>query len=252
MKLMAVGRQRGAGWGGGHDEREQTLNQILVEMDGFENDTNIIMMAATNRPDILDPALLRPGRFDRKVTMDAPDVKGRLEILKVHSRGKPIAKDVELEAIAKITPGMSGADLENLINEAALLAARRNKRTIGMSEMQEAMERVAIGPERKSRVMSERDKRTTAYHEAGHALLFHFLRECGYPYTKSPSFRVDVRVVMRCPFPKKTSCTSPKSNSRIAFARQWVDVRQNNWCSTNTPPEPAWICNKQPTWHAPW
>ena len=174
-EIDAVGRQRGAGWGGGHDEREQTLNQILVEMDGFENDTNIIMMAATNRPDILDPALLRPGRFDRKVTMDAPDVKGRLEILKVHSRGKPIAKDVELEAIAKITPGMSGADLENLINEAALLAARRNKRTIGMSEMQEAMERVAIGPERKSRVMSERDKRTTAYHEAGHALLFHFL-----------------------------------------------------------------------------
>ncbi len=174
-EIDAVGRQRGAGLGGGHDEREQTLNQILVEMDGFENDTNIIMIAATNRPDILDPALLRPGRFDRKVTMDTPDVKGRLEILKVHARGKPLANDVDLEALAKITPGMSGADLENLLNEAALLAARRNKRSISMSELNESMERVAMGPARKSRVMSPRDKEITAYHEAGHALLFHFL-----------------------------------------------------------------------------
>ena len=174
-EIDAVGRQRGAGLGGGHDEREQTLNQILVEMDGFENDTNIIMIAATNRPDILDPALMRPGRFDRKVTMDTPDIKGRLEILKVHARGKPLANDVDLEAIARITPGFSGADLENLLNEAALLAARRNKRSISMSELTESMERVAIGPARKSRVMTPRDKETTAYHEAGHALLFHIL-----------------------------------------------------------------------------
>jgi cell division protease FtsH len=175
-EIDAVGRQRGAGLGGGHDEREQTLNQILVEMDGFENDTNIIMIAATNRPDILDPALLRPGRFDRKVTMDRPDFRGRTEILKVHARGKPLANDVDLEAIARITPGMSGADLENLLNEAALLAARRNKRSISMSELNESMERVAMGPERKSRVMSEKDKKITAFHEAGHALLFNILK----------------------------------------------------------------------------
>jgi len=146
-----------------------------VEMDGFENDTNIIMIAATNRPDILDPALLRPGRFDRKVTMDRPDLKGREAILKVHARGKPLANDVDLEALARITPGMSGADLENLLNEAALLAARRNKRSIGMSEMNESMERVAMGPARKSRVMSHKEKEITAYHEAGHALLFYML-----------------------------------------------------------------------------
>ena len=174
-EIDAVGRQRGAGLGGGHDEREQTLNQILVEMDGFENDTNIIMIAATNRPDILDPALLRPGRFDRKVTMDRPDLKGREAILKVHARGKPLANDVDLEALARITPGMSGADLENLLNEAALLAARRNKRSIGMNELNESMERVAMGPARKSRVMSQKEKEITAYHEAGHALLFYML-----------------------------------------------------------------------------
>ena len=155
----------------GHDEREQTLNQILVEMDGFENDTNIIIIAATNRPDILDPALLRPGRFDRKVTMDNPDIKGRQEILKVHTRGKPLAGDVDLEAIAKITPGFSGADLENLVNEAAILAARRGKKSINMSEMQESMERVVMGPERKSRVITPDEKKQIAYHEAGHAIL---------------------------------------------------------------------------------
>jgi cell division protease FtsH len=174
-EIDAVGRHRGAGLGGGHDEREQTLNQILVEMDGFETGTNVIVMAATNRPDILDPALMRPGRFDRKVTMDNPDVKGRLEILKVHAKGKPLSADVELEAIAKITPGFSGADLENLINEAAILAARRNKKAISMSEMQESMERVVMGPERKSRVISQKEKRVVAFHEAGHAILFHVL-----------------------------------------------------------------------------
>jgi cell division protease FtsH len=174
-EIDAVGRQRGAGLGGGHDEREQTLNQILVEMDGFENDTNVIIIAATNRPDILDPALLRPGRFDRKVIMDNPDVQGREEILRVHSRGKPLASDVDLSAIAKITAGFSGADLENLVNEAAIFAARRNKKSISMRDMQESMERVVMGPERRSRVISPEEKLKIAYHEAGHAILFHKL-----------------------------------------------------------------------------
>ncbi len=182
-EIDAVGRHRGAGLGGGHDEREQTLNQILVEMDGFETGTNVIVMAATNRPDILDPALMRPGRFDRKVTMDNPDIKGRLEILKVHAKGKPLGADVDLESIAKITPGFSGADLENLINEAAILAARRNKKAIGMSEMQESMERVVMGPERKSRVISDKEKRKIAFHEAGHAIL-HYVLEHTYPVHK--------------------------------------------------------------------
>lgn len=174
-EIDAVGRHRGAGLGGGHDEREQTLNQILVEMDGFETGTNLIIMAATNRPDILDPALLRPGRFDRKVVMDNPDVKGREEILKVHVKGKPLANDADLESMAKITAGFSGADLENLINEAAILTARRNKKAIGMSELQESMERVIMGPERKTRVITDDEKLKTAYHEAGHAILGHLL-----------------------------------------------------------------------------
>ncbi|GAB4315826.1 MAG: ATP-dependent zinc metalloprotease FtsH [Phototrophicales bacterium] len=178
-EIDAVGRHRGAGLGGGHDEREQTLNQILVEMDGFETGTNVIIIAATNRPDILDPALLRPGRFDRKVIMDNPDIKGRLDILKVHARGKPLAATVDMEAIAKITAGFSGADLENLINEAAILAARRNLKTIGMSELQEAMERVVMGPERRTRVISEREKKQIAYHEAGHALVHHHMKNLG-------------------------------------------------------------------------
>jgi len=178
-EIDAVGRHRGAGLGGGHDEREQTLNQILVEMDGFETGTNVIIIAATNRPDILDPALLRPGRFDRKVIMDNPDIRGRNDILKVHAKGKPLAPNVDLEAIAKITPGFSGADLENLINEAAILAARRNLKTIGMSELQESMERVVMGPERKTRVITEKEKKIVAYHEAGHALVHHLMSGLG-------------------------------------------------------------------------
>ncbi len=170
-EIDAVGRHRGAGLGGGHDEREQTLNQILVEMDGFETNTNIIVIAATNRPDILDPALLRPGRFDRRVTLDLPDVVGRQAILNVHSAGKPIAPEVRLDTLAKETPGFSGADLSNLVNEAALLAARRNLKSINMPEFEEAVERVVAGPERKSRVISTREKEMTAYHEAGHALV---------------------------------------------------------------------------------
>lgn len=170
-EIDAVGRQRGAGLGGGHDEREQTLNQLLVEMDGFNANEGIIIIAATNRPDILDPALLRPGRFDRQVVVDRPDVKGRLEILKVHSRGKPLERDVDLSVLARRTAGFTGADLSNLMNEAALLAARRNKKRIAMEELEEAVERVVAGPERKSKVISEKEKRLTAYHEAGHALM---------------------------------------------------------------------------------
>lgn len=173
-EIDAVGRQRGAGLGGSHDEREQTLNQILVEMDGFDSEINIIIVAATNRPDILDPALLRPGRFDRRVTLDRPDVRGRRAILDVHTRGKPLAKDVNLDVVAKGTPGMAGADLENLVNEAAILAARRNKKAVGASELQEAIERVMMGPERRSRIMSEEERNLTAYHEAGHAIVMHF------------------------------------------------------------------------------
>ena len=170
-EIDAVGRQRGAGVGGGHDEREQTLNQLLVEMDGFAANEGIIIIAATNRPDILDPALLRPGRFDRQIVVDKPDVRGRLAILKVHTKGKPMAKDVDLDIIARRTPGFTGADLSNLVNEAALLAARRDKHKVGMTEMEEAIERVIAGPERKSHVMSEEEKRLTAYHEDGHTLV---------------------------------------------------------------------------------
>ena len=174
-EIDAVGRHRGAGLGGGHDEREQTLNQILVEMDGFETNNNIIVLAATNRPDILDPALLRPGRFDRRVTLDLPDIRGRTAILKVHAAGKPLAPEVTMENLAKETPGFSGADLANLVNEAAILAARFNKKSIFMSEFEEAVDRIIAGPERKSRVISPREKEMTAYHEAGHALVAHIL-----------------------------------------------------------------------------
>ncbi|MBI9048332.1 MAG: ATP-dependent zinc metalloprotease FtsH [Anaerolineaceae bacterium] len=170
-EIDAVGRQRGAGLGGSHDEREQTLNQMLVEMDGFDTDTNIIIIAATNRPDILDPALLRPGRFDRRVVLDRPDVKGREAILKVHVKGKPISAAVDLAILARGTPGFVGADIENLVNEAAILAARHNKKTIEQSDFQESIERVIAGPERKSRLISEEEKRIVAYHEAGHAIV---------------------------------------------------------------------------------
>ncbi|MGE5425562.1 MAG: ATP-dependent zinc metalloprotease FtsH [Bacillota bacterium] len=174
-EIDAVGRRRGAGLGGSHDEREQTLNQILVEMDGFEPSQNVIVIAATNRPDVLDPALLRPGRFDRQVVIDRPDLKDREEILKVHVKQKPLAADVDLKRIAERTPGFSGADLANLLNEAAILTARLSKKNIGMEELFSAIEKVMIGPERKSRVINEKEKRITAYHEAGHALVAHFL-----------------------------------------------------------------------------
>ncbi|BCV23404.1 MAG TPA: ATP-dependent metallopeptidase FtsH/Yme1/Tma family protein [Firmicutes bacterium] len=174
-EIDAVGRQRGAGLGGGHDEREQTLNQLLVEMDGFGVNEGVIVMAATNRPDVLDPALLRPGRFDRQVIIDQPDVVGREAILKVHARNKPLDKDVDLGVLARRTPGFTGADLANMLNEAAILTARKNKRRIGMSELEEAIDRVIAGPERRSRVISEREKRLVAYHEGGHAVLGYLL-----------------------------------------------------------------------------
>ena len=176
-EIDAVGRQRGAGLGGSHDEREQTLNQMLVEMDGFDTDTNVIIIAATNRPDILDPALLRPGRFDRRVMLDRPDMRGREAILKVHVKGKPLEPEVNLATIAKATPGFVGADLENLVNEAAILAARRNKRTIGQKEFEESIERVIAGPERKSRIITEEEKKIIAFHEAGHAVVSHVIPE---------------------------------------------------------------------------
>jgi len=174
-EIDAVGRQRGAGLGGSHDEREQTLNQMLVEMDGFDTDTNVIIMAATNRPDILDPALLRPGRFDRRVVLDRPDMRGREAILRVHVKGKPLDPEVDLAVLARSTPGFVGADLENLVNEGAILAARRNKKLIGQPELEEAIERVIAGPERKSRLISVEEKRIVAYHEAGHAVVMHTL-----------------------------------------------------------------------------
>ena len=177
-EIDAVGRQRGAGLGGSHDEREQTLNQILVEMDGFDTNTNVIVVAATNRPDVLDPALLRPGRFDRQVILDRPDMKGRTEILKVHTKGKPLDKGVEVEGVARQSPGFSGADLANLVNEAAILAARRNKKVIGMSEFQEALERIVAGPERKSRIISDAEKGIIAFHEGGHAVVQRILPKC--------------------------------------------------------------------------
>jgi len=176
-EIDAVGRQRGAGLGGSHDEREQTLNQMLVEMDGFDTDTNIIIIAATNRPDILDPALLRPGRFDRRVTLDRPDMKGREAILRVHVKGKPLDPSVDLSSLARGTPGFVGADLENLVNEGAILAARRNKKSIGQIDLEEAIERVVMGPERKSRLISDEEKRIIAYHEAGHAVVMNAIPE---------------------------------------------------------------------------
>jgi cell division protease FtsH len=181
-EIDAVGRHRGAGLGGSHDEREQTLNQILVEMDGFDTNTNVIVVAATNRPDILDPALLRPGRFDRQVILDGPDIKGRKAILEVHSKGKPLDTEVNLETLAKQTPGFSGADLANLVNEGAILAARRGKKKIGMPEMNEAVDRVIAGPERRSRVISQKEREITAYHEGGHAVVGYLLPNADPPY----------------------------------------------------------------------
>lgn len=211
-EIDAVGRQRGAGLGGGHDEREQTLNQILVEMDGFDNETNVIVMAATNRSDILDPALLRPGRFDRKVFVDLPDIKGREKILQVHSRGKPISKEVDMREFARLTAGFSGADLENMLNEAAIFAARRDKRTIGRLEFQDAFDRVAMGPEKKSRVMSQEDKETVAYHEAGHAVTSFFLMHTD-----------PVQKITIVPRGRAGGYVMPLPEDRMVYSREYIE-----------------------------
>ncbi len=218
-EIDAVGRQRGAGLGGSHDEREQTLNQMLVEMDGFDTDTNIIIMAATNRPDVLDPALLRPGRFDRRVILDRPDMRGREAILLVHAKGKPLDPEVDLAVTARATPGFVGADLENLVNEAAILAARRNKNSIGQSEFQEAIERVIAGPERKSRLISVEEKRIVAYHEAGHAIVSHVIPEA------DPVHKVTIVArgmmggfTMALPEEERTLISRKKLHADLAFA----------------------------------
>ncbi|MEA3375555.1 MAG: ATP-dependent zinc metalloprotease FtsH [Chloroflexota bacterium] len=218
-EIDAVGRHRGAGLGGSHDEREQTLNQILVEMDGFDTDTNVIIVAATNRPDILDPALLRPGRFDRRVILNRPDIRERQEILKLHVRGKPLADDVDLRTLAKATPGFVGADIENLVNEAAILAARRNKKVTGMTELEQSIERVIAGPERKSRVMSEKEKEITAYHEAGHAIVAHVLPKCDAVHKVSIVSRgMAAGYTMALPEEDRNLVSKAKYEDDLAFA----------------------------------
>ena len=218
-EIDAVGRHRGAGMGGGHDEREQTLNQLLVEMDGFAPNEGIIVIAATNRPDILDPALLRPGRFDRQITVNYPDVKGREEILKVHARNKPLAKEVQLSILAKRTPGFTGADLENVLNEAAILTARAGKKAIGMTELEEAITRVQMGPEKRSRVITEIDKRITAYHEAGHAIVALALEGCDPVHEVSIVPRgMAAGYTMSLPKEDKMFITKNKLLDRIAMA----------------------------------
>ena len=218
-EIDAVGRHRGAGLGGSHDEREQTLNQILVEMDGFDTDTNVIIIAATNRPDILDPALLRPGRFDRRVVLDRPDIRGREAILQVHVRGKPLSDDVDLLTLAKGTPGFVGADIANLVNEAAILAARRNRKIIGMAEFQEAVERVIAGPERKSRILSSEERRIIAYHEAGHALVSHYLPNCDPVHKVSIVARgMAAGYTIALPEEDRMVITRSKFEDQLAFA----------------------------------
>lgn len=218
-EIDAVGRQRGAGLGGGHDEREQTLNQLLVEMDGFDTNTHVIVIAATNRPDVLDPALLRPGRFDRHVTLDRPDIRGRRQILDVHCRNKPLDSTVDLDVLARQTSGFSGADLANLINEAAILAARANKKVIGMDELEEAIERVIAGPEKKSRRLSEREKEMVAYHEVGHALVAKALPLCDPVHKVSIVSRgMALGVTISLPAEDKYLSTKEELKQRIAMA----------------------------------
>ncbi|MEA2170609.1 MAG: cell division protease FtsH, partial [Solirubrobacteraceae bacterium] len=218
-EIDAVGRHRGAGMGGGHDEREQTLNQLLVEMDGFEMNDNIILIAATNRPDILDPALLRPGRFDRRIVVPRPDVKGRLGILKVHTKKTPLAPAVDLEVVARGTPGFSGADLENLVNEAALQAARADKDRLDSSDFEMAKDKVLMGPERRSMIISDKDKRTTAYHEAGHALVAKMLKHADpvHKVTIIPRGRA-LGLTQSLPAEDRLNLTADGANDQIAMA----------------------------------
>ena len=251
-EIDAVGRQRGAGLGGSHDEREQTLNQILVEMDGFDTDTNVILIAATNRPDILDPALLRPGRFDRQVVMDRPDMKGREQILKVHVRGKPLEPSVDLETIARGTPGFVGADLENLVNEAAILAARRNKRAIGISEFQEAVERVIAGPERRSRIISDEEKLIVAYHEAGHALVMKMLPQLGPGAQDQHRLARHGAGLHHAAARRRPSAVSGRTSSATSWPACSAAVWPRKRCSATSPPARATTWSASRRWHGAW
>ncbi len=250
-EIDAVGRQRGAGLGGSHDEREQTLNQILVEMDGFDSNTNIIIIAATNRPDVLDPALLRPGRFDRQVVLDRPDVKGRQAILDVHTRGKPLEDDCHPALLAKQTPGFSGADLENLVNEAAILAARRNKKTIGRAELEEAIDRVQAGPERKSRVISQREKVMTAYHEAGHAVTARVLPNADPVHKISIVARGMMGGYTRY-LPEEDRFYYTRSQFRDTLVCMLGGTRSSGWSSTSCRPGPPTTSSGRPGWRGGW
>lgn len=233
-EIDAVGRHRGAGLGGGHDEREQTLNQLLVEMDGFDVKGGVILIAATNRPDILDPALLRPGRFDRQIAVDRPDMQGRLEILKVHQKGKPVAPDVDLSAVARRTPGFTGADLSNVLNEAALLTARGNRKLIDNSMLDEAIDRVVAGPQKRTRIMSEKEKKITAYHEGGHALVAAASRtptRC----TRSRSSPEAVLWATRWSCRKRTGTRPRATRCSTSWPTCWAAARPRNWSSTTRP-----------------
>ena len=236
-EIDAVGRQRGAGLGGGHDEREQTLNQLLVEMDGFASNEGVIVMAATNRQDILDPALLRPGRFDRQIYVGLPDIKGREEILKVHARKKPLAEDVSLSDVAKATSGFTGADLENLLNEAALLSAREDRRFITRQDLHEAMMKVIAGPEKRSRVVTPHARRLTAYHEAGHAVVIHELdsQDPVHQITIVPRGQAGGMTSL-CP--GRTGPICPSGSWRSALLSAWAAGWRSSWCSTTSPPVP--------------
>ena len=250
-EIDAVGRQRGAGLGGGHDEREQTLNQLLVEMDGFNANEGVIVMAATNRPDILDKALLRPGRFDRQITVNYPDVKGREEILKVHSRGKPLGPDVNLATIAKSTSGFTGADLENLLNEAALLAVRHGKKAITQEEIEEASIKVIMGAEKKSHIVKDKDKMITAYHEAGHAVVSYFLP------TQDPVHQISIikrgmAAGTQCIFPPKKKAMFPKTKCLSKFVHFWVVVLLNNSPKTMFAQVLRMISTVLPIWQEEW
>ena len=250
-EIDAVGRQRGAGLGGSHDEREQTLNQILVEMDGFDTSTNVIVVAATNRPDVLDPALLRPGRFDRQVILDRPDMKGRTAILKVHTKGKPLDKTVSVEEVARQSPGFSGADLANLVNEAAILAARRNKKVVGQNEFSEALERIVAGPERKSRVISDEEKRIIAYHEGGHAVVQRILPKCD-PWPRSRSSAAAWRWATRWPCRPRTATSRARPSSRTRSRACSAATSRSAWCSATRPRAPATTSRRRPTSRAAW
>lgn len=236
-EIDAVGRHRGAGLGGGHDEREQTLNQLLVEMDGFDVKGGVILIAATNRPDILDPALLRPGRFDRQIAVDRPDMQGRLEILKVHQKGKPVAPDVDLSAVARRTPGFTGADLSNVLNEAALLTARSDKKLIDNHSLDEAIDRVVAGPQKRTRIMSDKEKKITAYHEGGHALVAAASRT-PTPSTRSPSCPAAVPWVTRWCSRTRTSTRPRATRCSTSSPTCWAAGRPRNWSSTTRPRAP--------------